>query len=687
MKKIAKILALALLSAAFALSSCSNDIDSASTTAGIDSSADDSAALSDNDGKSDKTARKDLSGGSSGGVIDFGDGFVRGFDASAVDYIENEKGNVTTGGWTDSDGEKKDIFKILAAHGVNTIRLRIWNNPTMPGDSDDDEEKNYNGNNTLERTVAMAKRIKGYGFKFMLDFHYSDTWTAPDHQVVPSDWLSLGSSDAVAEALSEYTSEVLSAIKEQAGVVPDYVQIGNEINNGMLTDKSTSGDDDFEYAGTNKSDNLKKYFSAGCEAVRAFDKDIKIVLHVTSSNNPGIVLNTLKDCDYDIIGLSYYPWEQNHGTISDMKSNISSWKTTYGKEVMIAETSAYGDEAANSNDKAKVNLKRAKDYLVDPSGSSVYTDINLDADSTYVLSSVANQKAIVSHVFKEAKDAGATGVFYWGGERNGEWPHGLFNWGGTAFSSISLFSTDVTTTESDSDSDDTGGGTTEAVYDEMTFTLTFTENSAASKVELLYYPSEGSADSGETLTENVSDNSVSFTLSKKYSSGWGFNGTIKVYDSSNSDITSNVTIATPSDCGTCSKWWFKFEKDTTVTVACTVSTGGGVTKTICDKQEFSATESYTQVLTSDKFDGLSIASLKIVVTLSEANEWWASASSASSWADSTYSKLDWSANDNGYSATITSEGFISALSKNGLYIETKNGEKTVKGTITVTYTE
>jgi arabinogalactan endo-1,4-beta-galactosidase len=125
------------------------------------------------------------------------------------------------------NGQLKDAIEILKGHGLNYIRLRIFNNPST--------EKGYSpgkGFCDLEHTLKMASRVKKAGMKLLLDFHYSDYWADPQQQYKPSAWEGLGFVQLTA-ALKDYTKSVLLALKEQ-GTPPDMVQIGNEINHGMV---------------------------------------------------------------------------------------------------------------------------------------------------------------------------------------------------------------------------------------------------------------------------------------------------------------------------------------------------------------------------------------------------------------------------------------------------------------------
>lgn len=550
----------ACLASALAFAACSNDIDSASTTAGMDNSADDDMVLNDNDGKSDKANRKDTNTGSgsdsSGGTVkDFGDNFIRGFDASAVDYYENNvdgKGAVT---YKDADGTTLDFFKILVNHGYDTVRLRIWVDPSQKINASDNPPV---GDNTLERTISMAKRIKSAGLNLMLDFHYSDYWTDPSKQFVPVSWQNLSSAEEVSSKISEYTTEVLKSISDEAGIVPSHVQIGNEINNGLLLSTGTTNSkSDFAYAAGNTSENVKAYLAAASKAVRDFNGEIKIIVHVTSSNQPTKLLDTLKtaELDYDIIGLSYYPWEANHGTIGDMKNDVGNWKTTYGKPVMIAECSAQFDGSDDTIDK----LLNSARHMIDPETSEIYSDLETATsdDAAYIVGSVANAKAIVRHIMQETYDAGGIGCVAWGGEMHGDWDRAMFDWSGKAMDNIDAFNYKPSDGYPAEDASDTGGS--EENEKTMTLTLSFPENSSAARVSVKYWAADGSDSSSDTKTATVSSNSASVTLSNSYSSDWGFNGTVTIYDSSSNDITSNFTL-NDSNYGTCSKFWFEFSE-------------------------------------------------------------------------------------------------------------------------------
>ena len=372
--------------------------------------------------------------------------FIKGFDASYVDWSE-EKYNIR---WKDTDGTEKDFLQILKAHGVNTIRLRIWHNPSLYADGIND------GDNTLSRTINMAKRIKAAGLDLMLDFHYSDTWADPGRQIVPQEWESLKSVTAIAKALSQYTTSVLNEIKTQANIVPKYVQVGNEINRGLLVDKATDYTDNnkherFKFAGRAykdenetdfSTDTFTKYLKAGADAVRAFDKSINIVLHVASDgwHDWGWFFDPIKAAGvpFDVIGYSYYPWESGHGTIATLKKTIDRQIKKYGVKIIVAECSAHWHDDSGDGYAAQHNTYT---HMIDPNTDSVYSDLTTAESGTvsYVCGTPTNQANIIRHIMEESRSAGASGVLVWGGDLYGNYKWGMFDGEGKALQSIKEF--------------------------------------------------------------------------------------------------------------------------------------------------------------------------------------------------------------------------------------------------------
>ena len=220
---------------------------------------------------------------------------------------------------------QKDAIEILKDHGFNYIRLRIFNNPAS--DSGYSPKKGFCD---LEHTKQMAKRIKTAGLKFLLDFHYSDTWADPGKQFKPSAWKGLSFSD-LKDSVYEFTKKVISELKVQ-GTPPDMVQIGNEINHGMIWPDGHIG----------HLDSLAQLIKAGTDAVLKVDPSIILLLHVAlgGQNDESVwfINNMLaRGVYFDVIGESYYPkW---HGTLDDLRNNLTDLAKRYSKDIIVVEYS------------------------------------------------------------------------------------------------------------------------------------------------------------------------------------------------------------------------------------------------------------------------------------------------------------------------------------------------------------
>jgi len=251
-------------------------------------------------------------------------GKILGADISFLPELES-KGEK----FSDS-GKPGDAIEILKAHGFNYIRLRIFNEPANP--------KGYSpgkGFCDLEHTKAMAKRIKAAGMKFLLDFHYSDYWADPQQQNEPAAWVGQDF-PTLKKSLYDYTVKVMTELKAQ-GTTPDMVQVGNEINHGMV----------WPGGAINNLDSLAQLIYSGVKGVKAVSPSTIIMLHVALGGQNAearffLDNMTERKVPFDVIGLSYYPkW---HGTPEDLKNNMADLAKRYKQEVMVAEYSQLKQE-------------------------------------------------------------------------------------------------------------------------------------------------------------------------------------------------------------------------------------------------------------------------------------------------------------------------------------------------------
>ena len=253
------------------------------------------------------------------------DDFIRGVDISSLSDIEKAGGK-----FYDDDGTEKDLFEILKSHGVNWIRLRVWNNPVNGG-----------GSNSVENDIPLAKRAKNAGFKLLIDFHYSDFWADPAKQNMPAEWVGLSERKLNGKVKSFTRKSLKKFIK--AGARPDMVQIGNELNNGFMWPLGKIWGNEGEKVGGFKGfTRLLKSASRGVRSAQGwFGKKIKIVVHLADGCDNGLYHTVFDEVtkaklDYDVIGLSYYNYW--HGSSAQLKQNMNDLSKVYGKELCVMET-------------------------------------------------------------------------------------------------------------------------------------------------------------------------------------------------------------------------------------------------------------------------------------------------------------------------------------------------------------
>ena len=224
-------------------------------------------------------------------------------------------------------GEERDAVRILADHGFNSVRLRLFVNPENPEGYS--PEIGYCG---LDYTKRMARRIDDAGMGFLLNLHYSDYWADPQQQNKPLAWQDLAF-DELKAAMEQYTTAVVTELAAQ-GTPPDMVQVGNEINHGLL----------WPDGHISNLDNLAELLKAGVEGIRAADPEIPVMMHIAlGGQNEEAVFwlgNMIaRGVEFDVIGLSYYPrW---HGRLNDLQANVNDLVDRYGLPVNVVEYSQF----------------------------------------------------------------------------------------------------------------------------------------------------------------------------------------------------------------------------------------------------------------------------------------------------------------------------------------------------------
>ena len=314
-----------------------------------------------------------------------------------------------------SNGTQGDPLQILKSNGVNYIRLRVWVNPAS-------------GYNNETKVLAFAKTVKADGFKLMIDFHYSDTWADPGHQTPPAAWASHTISQLQTDVYN-YTYGVCNSLKAE-GATPDSVQIGNEINVGMLWPTGEVTNNNFT--------NLGLLLKSGYNATKACNSGTQVIIHTADADSDaharwfydGI---KAQGVNWDITGLSYYCYW--HGSMSNMSSVVADVTSRYGKPTIIAET-AYPFTANNAD--------------------STPNSISSSTPCSGYPATWTGQSNNFRDVLAAARTGGAIGVFYWeptwiATPGNGWDPYNistsgdqwdnqaLFNWSGLANPAIAQF--------------------------------------------------------------------------------------------------------------------------------------------------------------------------------------------------------------------------------------------------------
>ena len=272
---------------------------------------------------------------------------------------------------------------------MNSMRVRLFVTPEATAqDPTLVQDLNY--------VTALGKRIKDAELNLMVDFHYSDTWADPSHQTIPNLWSKVTTNAEMADSVYAYTKRCLEHLKAN-GATPDFVQIGNEISYGMLWRDGITNDKLY-----NSSSNWARFYQflkAGAKAVREITPDAKIILHIERTKDANACKNFFTNIknnqvDYDIIGLSYYPFW--HGDLNTLSNTLNTLANAFpDKPVQIVET-AYFYSNFPTDDSSVINTT-----------------------STWPATQAGQKKFIEDLCTALAAHNNVTGLYYWYPEENG----------------------------------------------------------------------------------------------------------------------------------------------------------------------------------------------------------------------------------------------------------------------------
>lgn len=280
--------------------------------------------------------------------------FAYGADVGWLNQLENS--GVT---WQDDYGYTNDALQILKDHGVDSIRLRLFVNP--PSDftwTKNDKTTCILGYTDTAALLYMAQRANNMGFRIMVDFHYSDHFADPEYQDIPSAWAS-HTFTQLKQDVYDHTYYIMSQLASK-GIYPEWVQVGNEVNSGILLPYGQS---------SNNFSQLTQLLNSGYDAVKAVSSSTKVVTHLANGHN-NVTFRWFFDnfiTTYggktDVIGMSYYPYwigSDYTASIAALQTNLNDMASRYGKEVMVCEVGGLESAATNSYNLLKATLDAVK---------------------------------------------------------------------------------------------------------------------------------------------------------------------------------------------------------------------------------------------------------------------------------------------------------------------------------------
>ena len=291
------------------------------------------------------------------------------------------------GAWyMDGNNERiTDMLGYLKAQGLNSLRVRLFVDPSKATA----DEKGQGVRQDLEYVKTLGQRIKAAGFSLLLDFHYSDTWADPKQQITPESWQGL-TDDQLKAKIHEYTKDCLTQMVE-AGATPDFIQTGNEISYGMLWGARDASSSQLKKAYPDDApswNRLLGLLGQAAAACREVCPQAKLILHSEFVRNISLLqkfYKGLNSADYDIVGLSYYPYY--HGGLSQLELALNWLANNIDKDVMIVETGYY--------------------YAWQP------TDISYDLSSTWPVTPAGQQQFTKDLIAKLKAYNRVTGLYWW----------------------------------------------------------------------------------------------------------------------------------------------------------------------------------------------------------------------------------------------------------------------------------
>lgn len=311
--------------------------------------------------------------------------FVKGMDLSTLLELKR------CGAKYFENGAETDVLTIMKRYDVDTIRIRLWNDPWS------EEGASYGaGENDPDTSLAIAKEVTEAGFGVLLNFHYSDFWADPGKQLKPKAWEHYGTEE-LEQAVYDFTVDMMQKFLDH-GVNLTMVQVGNELSNGLLWPEGK----------VPNYDNIAMFVNAGIRAVRKTADHIPVMIHLDNGGNNALYREWFDNFirrgeDFEIIGLSYYPFW--HGTLDMLTDNMNDIAKRYGKDLIVAEVSM-GHTMEDYQDYERLADGERKGYATKPSlAEKIEYPMTLQGQADFM----ADFLHRISHI----KDGKGKGFFYW----------------------------------------------------------------------------------------------------------------------------------------------------------------------------------------------------------------------------------------------------------------------------------
>ena len=319
--------------------------------------------------------------------------FIKGMDLSTLLELEQ------CGAKYHMDGQEMDILDICRKNDIDTIRIRIWNDPKSPSG-----EAYGAGNNDLNAAIEIGKRVTEAGLGVLINFHYSDFWADPGKQFKPKAWENY-SVEELEQAVYDFTKESMEQILA-AGVNVTMIQVGNELSNGLMWPEGQLWDK--EKGLIDNYANVAMFVNAGIRACREVKAEIPLMIHLDNGGNNELYRRWFDHYipqgeDFEYIGLSYYPFW--HGRLDQLEYNMNDIAVRFGKELIVVEVSM-GFTMEDYASYEKLESEKRKGYATRPSLIE-----NIDYPMT-VQGQVDFTKDFLNRIAKVADDKGC-GFFWW----------------------------------------------------------------------------------------------------------------------------------------------------------------------------------------------------------------------------------------------------------------------------------